>query len=210
MSKKKGFFLCENPEPTRWQLKSPLQGNLWVLGWRRMPEYEIEGGVPDEVAEILAKSLTSAALVTFPSIESPSGIGDYVRRIDAGLLESLAAAFLRTPPAFNLISTTRPESAKRLFDQESFPWDMQGQIILLSLLGSPPPVFDRKTLSSVMEGNLQVDFKMLSSIGVQAIIYPGVDGDVAGFVSSSPAFAGEILQAIESEAVRSGFNWEVI
>jgi hypothetical protein len=51
---------------------------------------------------------------------------------------------------------------------------------------------------------------MLSLIGVQAIIYPGVDGDVAGFVSSSPAFAGEILQAIESEAVRSGFNWEVI
>jgi hypothetical protein len=75
MSTEKGFLLCENPEPTKWQLTSPPQGNLWILGWRRMPEYEIEGGVPDEVAEILAKSLTSRALVTFPSIESAPGIG---------------------------------------------------------------------------------------------------------------------------------------
>jgi hypothetical protein len=210
MSTEKGFLLCENPEPTNWQLTSPPQGNLWILGWRRMPEYEIEGGVPDEVAEILAKSLTSRALVTFPSIESAPGIGDFVRKIDAGILESLEAAFLRTPAAFNLISTTRPESAKRLFDAGGFPWDMQGQIVLLSPLGSPPPVLDRKTLFSIMEANLQADFKVLSSIGVQAIIYPGVDGDVVGIASSSPAFEREILRAIESEAVRSGFSWQVV
>jgi hypothetical protein len=210
MSNEKGFLLCENPEPTKWQLTAPLQGNLWILGWRRMPEYEIEGGVPDEVAEILAKSLTSTALVTFPSIEPAIGTGDYVQRIDAGLLESLEAAFLRIPGAFNLISTTRPESAKLLFNAGGFPWYLQGQIILLSPLGSQPPVLNRKTLFSVMEANLQADFNMLSLIGVQAIIYPGVDGDVVGIVSSSLAFESEILRAIESEAVRSGFSWQVV
>jgi hypothetical protein len=210
MSKEKGFLLCENPEPTRWRLTAPLQGNLWILGWRRMPEYEIEGGVPDEVAEILAKSLTSTALVTFPSKEPAIGIGDNVQRIDAGLLESLEAAFLRIPGAFNLISTTKPESAKCLFNAGGFPWYLQGQIILLSPHGSQPPVFDRKTLFSVMEANLHSDFKMLSSIGVQAMIYPGVDGDVVGIASSSQAFESEVLRTIESEAIRSGFSWQVV
>ncbi len=210
MSKERGFLLCENPEPTKWQLISPLQGNLWILGWRRMPEYEIEGGVPDEVAEILAKSLTSTALVTFPSIESSSGNGDYVRRIEVGLLESLESAFLRTPGSFNIISTTRPESAKRLFNAGGFPWDMQGQIILLCPRGSQPPVLDRNTLFSIMKDNLKADFNMLSLIGVQAIIYPGVDGDVAGILSSSQAFESEVLRAIESEAIRSGFGWQVV
>jgi hypothetical protein len=210
MSNERGFLLCENPEPTKWQLQSPLQGNLLILGWRRMPEYEIEGGVPDEVAEILANSLTRAALVTFPSIESSSGTGDNVQRVDAGFLESLEAGYLRIPGSFNIISTTRPESAKALFNAGGFPWDMQGQIILLSPLGSQPPALDRKTLFSVMTDNLKADFDMLSLMGVQAIIYPGVDGDVAGIASSSRAFAGEVLRAIESEAVRSGFSWQVV
>lgn len=210
MSNKRGFLLCENPEPTKWQLHAPIQGNLWILGWRRLPEYEIEGGVPDEVAEILANSLTRAALVSFPAIESSSNTSDYVRRIDAGLLESMEAGFLRIPGSFNIISTTRPESAKCLFNAGGFPWDMQGQIILLSPPGSQPPALDRKTLFSVMNDNLKADFNMLSLIGVQAIIYPGVDGDVAGIVSSSRAFANEVLRAIESEAIRSGFSWQVV
>jgi hypothetical protein len=210
MSKEKGFLLCKNPEPTKWQLTSPLKGDLWMLGWRILPEYEIEGGVPDEIAEILAKALTSTALVTFPTVESVGAIGDCVRRIDAGFIGSLEAAFSGTPGAFNLISTTNPETAKSLFDAGYFPWYMQGQIILLSPLGSQPPALDRKTLFSVMDSNLRTDFKMLSSIGIQAMIYPGVDGDLVGIVAASLAFEKEILGAIESEAVRSGFSWQVV
>ncbi|MBO0798238.1 MAG: hypothetical protein J2P31_05400 [Blastocatellia bacterium] len=175
-----------------------------------MPEYEIEGGVPDEVAGILARSLTNKALVTFPSKEPAIGVGDYMQRIDAGLLESVEAAFLRIPGAFNLISTNSPESAKCLFKAGGFPWYLQGQIILLSPPGSQPPVFDRKTLFSVMEANLHSDFQMLSARGVHAMIYPGVDGDVVGFVSCSPAFESEILRALESEAIRGGFSWQVV
>jgi hypothetical protein len=210
MSNEKGFLLCKNPESHNWQLKSPLQGDLWMLGWRILPEYEIEGGMPDEIAEIFAKALTSTALVTFPTPESASGIDDFVRRIDAGFIESLEAAFLRTLGSFNLISTTNPETAKNLFDAGYFPWDMQGQIILLSPLGSQPPALNRKTLFSVMDNNLRIDFNLLSSTGIQAIIYPGVDGDLVGIVAASPAFENEILRAIESEAVRSGFSWQIV
>lgn len=210
MSKEKGFILCKNPESPNWQLNSPVQSDLWMLGWQILPEYEIEGGMPDEIAEILAKALTSTALVTFPTIDSVGATGDCVQRIEAGVIGSVAAAFSGTPGSFNLISTTNPETAKNLFNAGYFPWDLQGQIILLSPPGSQPPVLDRKTLFSVMDANLHTDFKLLSSVGVQAMIYPGVDGDLVGIVAASPAFENEILRAIEAEAVRSGFGWQVV
>ncbi len=50
----------------------------------------------------------------------------------------------------------------------------------------------------------------LASLGLAAIVLPGVDGDVAGLTATTAEFERQVLSSIEHEAVRSGFEWRVL
>ncbi len=51
---------------------------------------------------------------------------------------------------------------------------------------------------------------VLASLGVAAIVRPGVDGDVAGIMSASDSFERQLLSSLEREASQSGFSWRVL
>jgi len=127
---------------------------LTLLGWSQATE-SVDAGVPDEVAGALARALTSSARVTFPSSATTEGAGrvwspsgdDLVRVLSGkGFGDRLAATLRGRPPAVALLSTRRPETAMRLFADASFPWWMQGQVVLLSGLDAPPPDIDEDAL----------------------------------------------------------------
>lgn len=220
MRTRKVLLLCESPRGAQWQLEPPTHGSLVLLGWR-VPDQDIEGGVPDEVASLLARALTRVAIVTFWCCREPAASSeDRVRIVQApGRGERSWAAFSRVPlwpgpsrfpSKVILVSTRRPDVAKTLFNDADFPWWGQGQVILLSSPAAPPPAIAWRTLQSLFEATQPVDLGALAAIGVAAIVRPGVDGAVAGIMASTEEFERRLLSSIESEAGGFGFDWLVV
>jgi len=211
------IFACRDARGAQWQL-GPLPaatGRLTLIGWKQTPEPH-DAGVPEEVAHVLARALTSVARVTFPcsSVKpvATSGWspvdGDLVRLLTGkGIGERIVASLKGKPPDITLISTRQPETALRLFDDPSFPWWLQGQVVLLSQPDAPPPDIDEEALLALFGENWTQNAASLAPVGIGGILRPGVDGDVAGLLSLTDAFDQAVFAALESETRRAGFNW---
>jgi hypothetical protein len=214
------LFACSDARGSQWQLGPlpPARGQLTLIGWNESPARP-DGGVPPQVARALAHAWTSDARATFPSslaypaagsTWSDSG-GDQVRLLTGGGVRGRIAAKLRgTPPNITLVSTRQPDSLLRVFDDEGFPWWMQGQIALLSKPDAPPPDIDEPQLLALFDDDWTARAAALAAERVEGIVRPGVDGDVAGVLTLSTAFEQAILAAIEREAHAAGAEWTVV
>jgi hypothetical protein len=98
----------------------------------------------------------------------------------------------------------------RLFDDAGFPWWMQGQVVLLSEAAAPPPDFDDKTLLALYGEDWIKHAISLAAVGVNGIVRPGVDGDVASVLTLTAAFEQVLLAALESETRSAGFDWGLL
>jgi hypothetical protein len=191
---------------------------MTLLGWRQ-PAEPREAGVPEEVAGVLARALSSVARVTFPAsfggpaasnVWSPMD-GDLVRVLTAkGIGGRIAAKLRGTPADLTVISTRRPETVTRLFDDAAFPWWLQGQVVLLSVADAPPPEIDEDSLLSLFGEDWTQQAASVVHLGVEGILRPGVDGDVAGMLTFADAFDQAALNALEKETRLAGFDWEVV
>jgi hypothetical protein len=171
------------------------------------------------VAGVLARALTATARVTFPctfvstvatSAWSTSD-GDQVRTLTGrGLAARIAAKLKGTPSDLTLVSTRRPETARRLFDDAGFPWWMQGQVVVLSKADAPPPDIDEDTLLALFGDDWTSHAPALGAVGIEGIVRPGVDGDVAGLLSLTVSFEEAVLGVLEGETRRAGFDWAVL
>lgn len=161
-----------------------------------------DGGVPSLVVDIIARALTRSGRVTFPSASaesarfgwSPRGldhVGAFSLRASEGLsclLRMLCVIATRqNTRRLPMVSTTREETARELFDDAAFPWCLQGQFALISRSTATPPEFgkDFQLPSSLIDNNWADSLRELRPTGIEAIIRPGVDGDVIGMVCSS-------------------------
>ncbi len=214
------IFACRDARGAQWQLGPlpPATGRLTLIGWKQTPEPH-DAGVPEEVAPVLARALTSVARVTFPcsSVKpvatsgwSPMD-GDLVRVLTGkGFGERIVARLKGKPPDITVMSTRRPETAMRLFDDPSFPWWQQGQVVLLSDPDAPPRDIDEETLLALFGENWTQHAASLAPIGIAGILRPGVDGDVAGLLSLTDAFDQAVLAALVSETQGAGFKWALM
>jgi hypothetical protein len=215
------IFACRDPRGLHWQLGPlpPATGRLTLIGWSQTASRH-DAGVPEEVVRVLARALTSIARVTFPSSAaaaegatrawSPSG-DDLVRALTGqGFGDRVVAKLRGRPPDVALMSTRRPETAGRLFDDASFPWWMQGQVVLLSSLDAPPPDLDEDALLALFGEDWTKRAAPLAAIGVDGIMRPGVDGDVAGLLSLRDEFEQVVLDALERETRPAGFDWALL
>jgi hypothetical protein len=214
------IFACRDARGPQWQLGPlpPAHGRLTLIGWRQEPE-PVDGGVAAEVAGVLARALTSTARVTFPCTFVTTATAnvwstwdaDLVRTLTGrGLAARIAAKLKGTPSDITLMSTRRPETAGRLFDDAGFPWWMQGQVVVLSKPEAPPPDIDEDTLLALFGDDWSTHASSLGPVGIEGIVRPGVDGDVAGLLSLTGAFEEAVLGALESETRRAGFDWAVL
>jgi hypothetical protein len=188
-----------------------------LVGWSQAAERH-DGGVPAEVAGVVARALTTVARVTFLSsavhaaatnVWSPLD-GDLVRvPAPKGVAGSIAATLRGAPSGIQLVSTKRPETAVRLFDDAGFPWWLQGQVVVLSKPEAPPPEIDEETLLALTGEEWTSIAARLALAGVDGVLRPGVDGDVAGLLSLTDAFEQVVLAALESETRRAGFDWAI-
>jgi hypothetical protein len=212
------IFACRAARGRQWQLGPlpPARGRLTLIGWSQ-PAGGRDAGVPEEVARVLARALTSVARVTFPSsLESPAATtvwspldNDMFRVLTGkGFGGRIMAKLKGTPPHIALMSTRRPETARRLFDDAGFPWWLQGQVVLLSEPDAPPPEIDGETLLSLFGEEWTTRAASLAPAGVEGFVRPGVDGDVAGLLTLADPFEQVVLAALERETQLAGFDWE--
>jgi hypothetical protein len=214
------IFVCRDPRGAHWQLGAlpTTESHMTLIGWRQVPAPN-DAGVPDDVAAILARALTSVGRLTFPSSSyfgAPCGegsppAGDLVRSLGyGGLVERIRNAVGHVPATIALLSTRRPESAARAFDDEGFPWWLQGQVVVLSSPEAAPPDIDRVTVLSLLTDDWSKRAANLAPAGIAGVMRPGVDGDVAGLLSLTVAFETALLAALEKETSRAGFDWAVL
>ena len=214
------ILACRGARGSQWQLGSlpPAHGRLTLLGWTQAHD-AVDAGVPPAVAGLMARALTSTGRVTFPcSFANPVAPGawlpwdgDMVRALTGrGLAARIAAKLKGTPQDITLICTRRPETALRLFDDAAFPWWMQGQVAVLSEPVSPPPDLDEGRLLALFGEDWTDHAASLAPGGIEGILRPGVDGDVAGLLTLTDDFDQAILAALEKETRLDGLDWAVV
>jgi hypothetical protein len=199
------FVTHDGPGP-QWQLGSPSSepAAFTLIGWNADP---CDGAVSERVVDVLARSLTAFGRVTFPcSTITPAGTpgwqrmegSDFIIRCRVrSFFDRLAAQFSgRAPIDLTLLSTIAEPAVRRLFDDSGFPWWLQSQFALLSAHGAVPPDFDQIKFNPAMlfERKWPEYLGMLHCLGVQAIVLPGVDGDVAGLLFA----ANELRDRVET------------
>lgn len=219
------IFACPDAREPHWQLGHlpPKTGRFALIGWKE-PGDVIEAGVPEAVAQMLARAFTAVARVTF--LADPAGLdgwtplkGDAIRTLASkGIASRVAAKLKGAPSEIALVSTRHPETAMRLFDDAGFPWWQQGQIILFA--GEEPPqregerddagALDKQTVLDLFDDDWTARAMPLVSKGVTGVVRPGVDGDVAGLLSLTEGFLHTALEAVARQARFAGFDFEIV
>lgn len=199
--------LCHNVGGAQWQLGSlpPPHGRVVVVNWWQAPP-PVDAGVPLLVAQALARALVSVACVSFLQGDAVDALaGDECRILAAdGLGARLKAGLKGVPARLTLCTTRQPASVLRAFDDADFPWWGQGQVLLLSPIGTSPPQVDRETVLALMGDDWVARAQALAAAGLLGVLRPGVDGAIAGFHALSPGFEQAVLDAIEREARAAG------
>jgi hypothetical protein len=193
------IFVCLEPRRSEWQLGAlpPSIGRMMLIGWKKDPE-PVDAGVPEEVAAVVARALTSIGRVTFPSsaVHAATGSGWWPLK--------------RAPGPVELTSTTDPQTLIQAFDDAAHPWSMQGQVLLISAPAEAPPEIDRKQLRALLENEWGDAADALSAPGVIGVVRPGVDGDLAGLLTLTADAERTSLAALEGETRRASFDWAVL
>jgi hypothetical protein len=190
------MFITHDAPGLRWQLGSPSSdlGAFALIGWNSDPR---DGGVPERAVNALARSLAAFGRVTFAcstiaATDAPGWQmqgGDFVVRYRTRSFFGRMAAQLsaRAPVDLTLLSTIDEQAVRRLFDDSGYPWWAQGQFVLLSPKAASAPDFTQIEFNpaALFEREWPECFGKLQRLGVQAILRPGVDGDVAGLLCAS-------------------------
>jgi hypothetical protein len=210
-------FACRQSRDDRWQLGPAPGGRSWTLiGWRQTPT-DPDGGVPGQVAAVLAAALAAVARITFPSsqaaaasVDWASRDGDDVRTLSGGgMTSAVRAALKRTPREIVLVSTRNSATAARLFDDGAYPWWLQGSFALLSARDDAPPELEWKQAVALLNGPTPADVDSLPPV-IGGLLRPGVDGDVAGLLSRGASLEQEVLEALATECGVRGIDWTVL
>lgn len=214
----KVIFACQNPSEAHWQVGHlPVEKYfLTIIGWRVIPQ-PIDAGVPKKIAEVLARAMTSVARITFPSSDIKHNIsdsrssinGDFAISIKENFIDRIINTFSHAP-SIALLSTRKPETALLMFDDSWFHWNMQGQIALLSESDGNLPEIDKQTLFGLFEDTWVESATDFQDIGIKGIMRPGVDGDLAAFLSLTKEFEKNLLTAMENETRAAGFDWAIV
>lgn len=215
------IFVCHDPHGSHWQLGPlPATGStMTLIGWKQVSE-SVDGGIPDDVAAMIARSLTGVARITFLASTPEMAISSnawsfmgecFVRRVEkAGLAGRIQCVFDRIPYNAVLVSTRCPKTALRLFDDCSFPWWLQGQVAILSRPEAAPPNLDRAMLVSLLGDEWTRWAAEYSGEEIFGVLRPGVDGDVIGLLSLTSSFETAILRVLENESMQMNFEWALL
>jgi hypothetical protein len=86
------------------------------------------------------------------------------------------------PRTFALVTTARPRVAAEAFNDPGFPWWMQAQFALISLVDAPEPHITRDEILDLLSAPETAE-QLLQRHKLVACLSPGVDGDIAALLT---------------------------
>lgn len=200
------------PHGAYWQLGSlpPQAGHLLLIGWR-LPRLSAGGGLPSLVTNVLARALVSIATVSFLVSKVDAGTHDKQYALGTGgIAEYIRSRWMHAPTHATLLSTSDAQSAVKLFDDDGYPWHLQGQVALLSASHADIASLDRKAVLELIEPDWMTSAAALASSGISGVLRPGVDGAVVGILCLSDTFEQALVAALQRESQSAGLDWTLL
>jgi hypothetical protein len=175
------ILVCLNPRESKWELPIELGAAVssYLVGWKAASP-QVEAGIPDVAAEILAKSLVDFSLVTFPR---------------------------RTGRHLAFAHTRRSEDVRRALMADDYDWSLRAQVIFLTPPEAPPPKLSQEDLRQAGIGK---EFFRLIDKGIAGLVLPGVDGDVAGVYLFSESLVGPSLRSLKRACEEEGVQFREV
>lgn len=197
----------------------PRDGAFVLIGWTLKDN---DGAVAVPVVNTLARGLVGFGRVTLPcsAVSAQRGsrwiahgadyVGAFPFRAARGWRDALEGLF--KPAELILLSTTREDAVRGVFDDPVYPWWHQGQFALLSRPSTILPDLAPRSalLGQLIEPEWADTLNELSRGGVEAIVRPGVDGSVVGVHCRSPETRSEVEESIRCAALDFGLNCRVL
>lgn len=202
------IYLCERPADPRWELGSAAASTRRVLliGWSRSVQLT-EAGVPPIVSRVISQGLVSAGHVAFLSNATgahATAACEYQSLAGDSWPMRLGQWLHVTPRSAGWVITRDALTAVTLFDCDAFDWRLKAQVALL--VRSPMVLRDLgwRVVRDLL-GDAWTDAATnLATVGVEAVLRPGVDGDVAALWTAAPATAVTLRDAMAQAAVQFG------
>lgn len=206
------LLVSTSSQSAQWQLTGILGTSTSVLcGWQQAPP-SVEGGIPNEVAEVISKSMCRDARVSFlfndaDDIAKAHSNGKYsIQPIAASTMKAMWSG---TPSRAVVVTSNDPKVVNSLFDASYFNWSLQGQIVFLSSLSEPVPDL-KDVLSCASQKKYEdVPLKAIDEFSLSGIMRPGVDGDVAGFLFRTVSDKESFLRVLREEAESNGMQFKI-
>lgn len=213
--------------PLRLQLFSPIppvpeedHGGL-KLDWRsdvgrtgallewRVPVRSVDAGMPTEVAQILAVALCRVATVTGCTLTLPPGVGAAWAPVPGGQACRFDGPWWRrSRDDIGLLASRDPAVVARFFDDDTFPWSLENQLLVLSAPDAVPAL-DRAAVEACFAVPMRITRAQLVEAEVTGLLRAGVDGDVAGLYVPAPDARETVERALADATRAAGAHWEV-
>lgn len=168
-----------------------------------------DAGVPLPVAGALAAGLAKAATVVGCTLDVPADATDAWTPAPGGHAVRFAThRWLGVGPRpLGLLATQVATVAERFFDDRTFAWSNESQLLLLAPPGTLPRV-DRALVEACFAVPVRVGASALRERGVVGLVVAGVDGALAGFYPLDPAWRARAVRALADAAAAAGVRWE--
>jgi hypothetical protein len=165
---------------------TPADGHSIILVWHVEPD-RVDGGVPPEVAAVIAEVLTELGGVAFRWSGAPTWSQAEARLIPAPDRQPIRRVldWLTTSWSSDLVVTRSVAAAVELFEHD---WGMQGQV---ALVFDPRGGNAEPALAALRTRRNWRSFKLVPP--VVALMAPIVDGDGAQLTTALPTRTEEIV-----------------
>lgn len=107
------------------------------------------------------------------------------------------------------ICTEQAVVARQMFHAEPFSWELRSQMALLFPQGSTLPQLDYSFIFPLWK-KAAFHRETLLNLGVQGIIFPGVDGDFTECIFLHKASRGDFEQRLRDECRKAEILWESV
>jgi len=207
MSTRELRFTVDLPSDMWLKPEVPAGAQGAMVGWVR-DAAPIDDGIPETVALVIARALTSRYNLTFSDPNNGGSDqwekhGTYATRF----LKPNGIQRLNPYAGYSLTTTSDPDTAVRLFDTDESLWVQQLQVAFLSPRLCQPPDITFQDLHQFLRsrsldcGHLQSQF---ASIG---LLTPGPDGDFAQVILCQPSAMNELKQSLQLESGAAGLHF---
>lgn len=174
-------FACRGQFGQRWELPVPVSQSVeQAIIGWSVSPTPVDAGLPEPLVNVLSNALLRHFCVTYPTNKG--------RRI-------------------SFANARKTEALRPAFDDPYFDWSQKQQCLFLSPTEAPPPQLSEKDLNRVRQNKALYE---VSDLGVNGVVLPGVDGDVAGIYTFSPPLQHQVLDDLSDACDEAGTHLQFV